>query len=647
MYYNTNPKNQPTQSISREPFVGITLQQYAEAKKLPEDFLKSLEVYERRKSEFSRVHIPYFDKYGQRTGVKIYQSLNDSTRSIWQKGSHITPYGLWRTDQPLRDCNGNGGSNNKIILVEGESNAQTLWFYGYRAFGVPGATAWKPEWDEHLAGYEVFVWQEPDDGGKHFVERVGANLENIKILYPPENRKDISECHIAGDDIPELISCLLESAVPFSKIQDEKNRKELEKLSEIADSFREIDILKEVVDYCRKSGIVGEENNIRLIYVVLTSRVLDSPISLAIKGPSSVGKSYILKKVLALFPLSAYFDISSMSDKALFYTEETFERRFLIICEDVGLSSEFVSYLIRILLSEGQIKHMTVESTEHGNQGKFLEKKGPTGFITTTTKIQLHPENETRLLSIDISDDPDQTKQIIIKIAENSMGSGEITPVPEEFIDYQLWLEKLGNKKVVIPYARILAEGTKPSAVRLRRDFSVVLNVIRVIAIIYQQQRQVDANGCIIATLDDYDLTYDLLSKRINEGAESSIKPIIRETVTAVEKLFNSDDSGLVSSMIDKNGDRRVYIDNKTLADALGLDPSPTSRRVRQAIKLGFLENLETQRGKRSKIVLGKPIPDDDSILPTPNELKLLWDGQLESSAIAQHPTVNKEDKNE
>jgi hypothetical protein len=606
-----------------------------------------LQVSERKQNGKPQVHMPYFDKDGKKVGNRIRTSLNGSNRFIWSKGSRPILYGLLWIDNPLQCCTENRDRNNIIILVEGESDAQTLWFYGYPALGVPGAKMWKSEWKEYLEGKEVYIWQEPDNGGAQFVQRIGNDIPDVKIITPPENRKDISECHIAGDNILEIIPRLMESAFTYSTILDEKNNQELEELSQKAALLGNRDILAEVVEHSRTLGIVGEEENIQLIYIALTSRILDNPISIAIKGTSSVGKSYILKIVLKLFPESAFFDISSMSDKALFYTEETFEHRFLIICEAEGLSSEFISYLIRILLSEGHIKHMTVESTEHGNQGKLLEKKGPTGFITTTTKIQLHPENETRLLSIDISDDPDQTKQILFRIAQNAMGGGEIKPVSEKYIDYQQWLEKLGNKKVVIPYARVLAEETKPSAVRLRRDFSMVLNVIKVISIIYQQQRQVDANGCIIATLDDYRLAYDLLSKRINEGAESSIKPIIRETFVAVEKLLNSNDSNSVGSFMNKNGDRQVYVDIKTLADALGLDTSSTSRRVTQAIKSGFLENLETQRGKRSKIVLGKPIPADDSILPTPEELKLIWDALLESSAIVQHPTANTEENNE
>ena len=623
--------------LSRNKFTGITLQDYSEAIKLPLDFLQSLQVFERKHKGIPQLHSPYFDKYGKKVGSRIRTSLNGSNRFLWAPGSHPTLYGLLWMGKPLQACTDNGDHGDIIVLVEGETNAQTLLYYGVSALGVPDASMWKASWKEYLSGKKVHMWQEPDEGGALFVQRIGKDIPDAWVIFPPDNRKDISECHIAGDNIQDLMWHLVDSAIPFSKIIDEENKKELEDLSEKAVLMGSKDILTEVVGHCSAMGIVGEEHNIKLIYLALTSRVLDKPISMAIKGTSSAGKSYILKILLAFFPISAYFDISSMSDKALFYTEESFEHRFLIICEAVGLSSEFISYLIRTLLSEGQIKHMTVESTEHGNQGKSLEKKGPTGFITTTTQIQLHPENETRLVSIDISDDRDQTKRIIIKIAESSMELEKEKPSLEDFIDYQVWIEKMGNKEVVIPYAKVLAEQTQPSAVRLRRDFSVLLSLIKIIAILYQQQREIDANGSIVATLDDYALAYDLLSVKINEGTESSTKLIIRETVAVVHKLLNSGDSSLVGTFIDKNNNRQSFLDNKTIANAVGLDTSSTSRRVTQAIKLGYLENLETQRGKRSKIVLGKIIPKDDSILPLPEDLKKLWEAKLNSSAIVQH----------
>ena len=60
-----------------------------------------------------------------------------------------------------------------VFLVEGESDAQTAWYYDEPALGVPGASNWKDEWAPHLAGIEeIFVLVEPDSGGLRFWKKI-------------------------------------------------------------------------------------------------------------------------------------------------------------------------------------------------------------------------------------------------------------------------------------------------------------------------------------------------------------------------------------------------------------------------------------------------------------------------------------------
>ena len=618
-------------------FSGLTLEQYSLEKKLPQEFLLSLQVIERKRGGIPQLHIPYFDENGQKVATRIRLSITGKNRFIWQKDSRLTPYGLWRLHEPMHDCNEKGEHDKFIFLVEGESDAQTLWLYGITALGIPGATTWKSNWKEYIDGKEVFVWQEPGEAGGQFVQRIGKDYPEIKIIRPPQGRKDISECHIAGDNVQELIGQLIRSAVPFSKIQKEENEEEFRRISITAEHILKSDVLEEVTKQCKKLGSVGEEKNIKLLYLALTSRILDRPISVALKGPSSAGKSFILETVLKLFPESAYYQISSMSDKALFYSEESFVHRFVIIYEAAGLSSEFVSYVIRSLLSEGHIRHITVEQTDKGMHQLVLDKEGPTGFITTTTSISLHPENETRLLSLTIADDSKQTKQIMLKIAESATGNYQKPDSTDSYIAYQMWLERFGNVNVVIPYASVLAELTVPAAVRIRRDFNVILNLVKIVAILYQQQRKVDEYGRIIASVEDYRIVHDLVSEVINESAESSVKPIIRQTVEAVSNILLSGETDRAPNKKVSPVDEQKSVDIATLAKVLNLDSSSTSRRVKLAVQAGFLEDLETRRGFRKKIVLGSTIPDDRSILPTPEELENNWSDLLESLAIVQH----------
>jgi hypothetical protein len=81
----------------------------------------------------------------------------------------------------------------------------------------------------------------------------------------------------------------------------------------------------------------------------------------------------------------AYFERTGLSEKALAYSQEDFRHRHIVIYEAVGMNSDFGSYLIRSLLSEGRLLYEFVEKTKFGMRPRLIEKPGPTGLITTTT----------------------------------------------------------------------------------------------------------------------------------------------------------------------------------------------------------------------------------------------------------------------
>ena len=72
---------------------------------------------------------------------------------------------------------------------------------------------------------------------------------------------------------------------------------------------------------------------------------------------------------------------------------------------------------------------------------------------------------------------------------------------------------------------------------RLRRDFGSVLALIRAHAVLHQASRERDADGRIIATLDDYAVVRDLVADIIAEGVGATVSPAVRETVLAVGAL--------------------------------------------------------------------------------------------------------------
>jgi hypothetical protein len=140
-------------------------------------------------------------------------------------------------------------------------------------------------------------------------------------------------------------------------------------------------------------------------------------------------------------------------------------------------------------------------------------------------------------------------------------------------------------------------------AVRLRRDFKAVLTLVRTHALLHQASRERDAQGHIVATLDDYAVVRDLVAPYVSEGVEVAVSPTIRETVETVRRLLAEP--------------ARLEVQTRDVAHALHLDKSAASRRVNAAIEKGYLVNLETRRGQPANLVLGDPLPEDQEILPT------------------------------
>jgi hypothetical protein len=374
----------------------------------------------------------------------------------------------------------------------------------------------------------------------------------------------------------------------------------LDACADLARAERILDRLRELLP---EIGLVGEDDNALLIYLAATSRLLDNPVSVAVKGPSAGGKSWTVERVLQFFPGEAYHALSAMSERALVYSKEPLKNRMLVIFEAAGMTGDFTSYLIRSLLSEGCVRYETVESTSEGLLPRLIEREGPTGLIVTTTQVHLHPENEARLLSLTVKDTPAQTRDVLLSLADED-GDPDVDVGP--WLVLQEWIAS-GETEVTIPFGRALAEAIPTKAVRLRRDFRSLLGLIRAHALVHQATRERDDRGRVVATIDDYVVVRGLVEEVFSAGLGATVKAETRETVQAVGELQPEHENG---------------VSLPTLANRLGLDKSVVSRRWRVARDGGYLVNLEERRGRSARLVLGEPLPEEVAILPPPADLE-------------------------
>lgn len=197
----------------------LSLEDYAKSKHLPMEFLTGLGLSERAGNEYipGHVTIPYYDTDGTCVAVRQRRNPKNKQRFAWNKGGTPIVYGAWL------DINKTARS---IILVEGESDAQSLWLHGLPALGVPGATNYQAAWTSRYIGdRDVYLHVEPDAGGQKFREKTlqalhDSGFKGRAFTFSAKDIdvtcKDPSDLHIKyGDQFRAMIDPALKAAQPL------------------------------------------------------------------------------------------------------------------------------------------------------------------------------------------------------------------------------------------------------------------------------------------------------------------------------------------------------------------------------------------------------------------------------------------------
>jgi hypothetical protein len=188
------------------------------------------------------------------------------------------------------------------------------------------------------------------------------------------------------------------------------------------------------------------------------------------------------------------------------------------------------------------------------------------------------------------------------------------------WIALQVWLEG-AEHRVVVPFARVLAEQIPPLAVRLRRDFESLLNLIATHALLHQVTRPRDETGRVVAILADYDAVRALVIDLLGAALQATVPATLRETIDAVEEL---------------GGPKGAEVSTRAVGEHLGIDRTTAYRRVQAALAENYLRNLEDRDRRPARLVVGDPLPADQDVLPPVERLAELL--QESGCTVARAP---------
>jgi predicted transcriptional regulator len=284
------------------------------------------------------------------------------------------------------------------------------------------------------------------------------------------------------------------------------------------------DLLTKTNELIGKSGVIGEQTNRLLMYLIFTSRKTNNPLHCISLGSSGVGKTHLQSKVSELIPEEDKIEITVLSANAFYYFNRTELQHKLILIEDLD-GALSVLYPLRELQSKKRITKTVVHKDARGNTKTIhLTVEGPVSVSGCTTQESIYEDNSNRsfLLYIDESSEQD----IRIMNYQRLISAGKINEEQEHkskelLKDVQRVLKPI---KVINPFAEYLE--LPQSVFKPRRTNSHYLQFIEAITFYKQWQRHQQVNE------ETGEVFIETTIEDIQEANELIIEVLLRKSDT-------------------------------------------------------------------------------------------------------------------
>ena len=286
---------------------------------------------------------------------------------------------------------------------------------------------------------------------------------------------------------------------------------------EEAETFlKSTDLLKKTNELIGKSGVIGEEVNRLLMYIIFTSRKREQPLHIIGLGSSGTGKTHLQEKVGELIPEEERVSITTLSENAFYYFGKQELKNKVILIEDLD-GAENALYPLRELQTKKRIvKTIASKNTKGETQTKYLIVEGPVCVAGCTTKEHIYEDNANRSFLIYLDESQEQDEKIMQY--QRQISTGEINFYEQKEIQDFLQNTQRILKPITIrnPFANKL--NLPQSVFKPRRTNNHYLQFIEAITFYYQYQRtpQTDkATGEIYieTTLEDIENANRLLKE--------------------------------------------------------------------------------------------------------------------------------------
>jgi hypothetical protein len=335
-----------------------------------------------------------------------------------------------------------------------------------------------------------------------------------------------------------------------------------------------------------KAGVIGEESNRLLMYLIFTSRKRDNPLHVISLGSSGIGKTHLQEKVASLIPEEDKLEITSLSGNAFYYFGQQELSNKLILIEDLD-GAEEVLYPLREIKSKKRItKTVVIKNTKGETRTVTLTVEGPVCVSGCTTKESMYEDNANRSFMIYIDESREQDEKIMAYQRKLSAGKVDIAAahqIQELLKNTQRVLKPVSIRNPYAEQLQLPAIVFKP-----RRTNAHYLAFIEAITFYHQYQREEQADKetgevYIATSIEDIEEANKLM-KDILIRKSDPLNDAARKYLEWLKVWLKKED--------------KEDFTNQEVRKAIRINPSNQKRYMVELQAYDFVEKVRGEKGK-------------------------------------------------
>lgn len=350
-------------------------------------------------------------------------------------------------------------------------------------------------------------------------------------------------------------------------------------------------LLENINKLLEQNGIVGEEQNRMVLFVLASSYKMPYLMHAIVQGSSGEGKSHLINGIAQCMPQEDVMNMTRITSKSLYHYRDKELINKLIVIQDFDGLDEEAQYAFREMQSAKFLTSSTVVKDIFGNnRGRIKQVQAHFASMTTTTKAEVYYDNMSRSVILGVDESQAQTMRIIAIQNKKLAGKGNSENEVQATQLLRNAMRVLKSYEVINPFADKLILPLE--AKMLRRLNSQFQNFVSQITILHQYQRKTDSKGRLIATKEDVKSAVDIFFSAII----IKVDELDKSTRQFFENL-----KGYVKSQ--KNGTTHRFT-NREIRQKLNISKTSSFRYMLLLQELEYIQAIEGSVNRGFKYVI-------------------------------------------